>query len=133
MADPVNNPETLTFLQYALGVGTAIGAALAAFIGVRAKTRRRDDPPATAGAGVQWFLDGPIGKALDLLDGIYREIKQQREDHQRYANENNRKHDEQTALLRDLGKKQDEAIRLLEDVKEKLHDLTFRPHSQRHD
>ncbi len=72
----------------------------------------REDHPNRAG-GVQWWWDGPVGKALETLQGIYQVSKESRADRQRiadetrealqrFADERNHKMDEQAAILRDI-------------------------------
>ena len=115
MPDPAN--ESFTILQIVTYIGSAVGGAIAAFLGVRAKQRRngeRDDHPnRNAARGVQWWWDGPVGKALEVLHDIYtvltetrsdrqRIADEARADQQRFADERNRKMDDQIALLRDI-------------------------------
>jgi hypothetical protein len=104
MADPASSIDTLTIVQYATGFGIALGSAVAAFFGVRAKLRRsaEEGRRSVMSGGVEWYWDGPLGKVLETFQGMYREQKQAREDAQRQANENNEKLDEQTAELRAL-------------------------------
>jgi len=105
MPEPINSPESLTVVQIVLWFGTFAGGALAAFLGVRAKMRRNgngDVPRRSIGGGVEWFWDGPVGKVLETLQAIYRELKQAREDAARHADERNKKMDEQTGILRDI-------------------------------
>lgn len=96
MADPGDGQAGFTLLQGAVAFGAFLGGALAAFLGAKAKGRR------SSGDGVEWFYDGPIAKALETLQGIYRVLVQSREDQQRFANENNKKLDDQTDILRDI-------------------------------
>jgi hypothetical protein len=63
---------------------------------VKAKSRR------SSGEGVEWYFDGPLGKALDALQGIYREAVEARREQRTFADERNKKLDVQTDLLRDI-------------------------------
>jgi len=100
MVAPIDTPNLGPFLivQLAVAGAIAVGTVFGIWKGLSGKSKTE----ATAGPGVQWFLDGPIGRALDILAGIYREIKQMREDNQRFANERNLKMDETNGLLRDI-------------------------------
>lgn len=89
MADPGDGQGGFTIVQWATFFGTFIGGALAAFVGVKAKTRR------TAGDGVEWFYDGPVAKALETLQSIDRETVEARREQREAA-------DEQTDILRDI-------------------------------
>lgn len=95
------NPDTLTLLQYALGLGTVVGSSIAAFIGVKAKMRRKDEHR-TSGPGTEWFFDGPIGRALETLQGMARTLDEARAENRRFADERNKKLDVQTELLREI-------------------------------
>lgn len=85
--------EGPTLLQLMMAAGTFVGAALLALVGTRKK--QQSD-------GVEWFFDGPLVKALETLQGIYRETVRMREDNQRFATENNQKLDQQIELLREI-------------------------------
>jgi hypothetical protein len=107
MPEPINSTDSLTVVQIVLWFGTFAGGAMAAFLGVRAKLRRNGngdprEPRRSIGGGVEWFWDGPVGKVLEILQAIYREQKQIREDAARHADERNRKMDEQTGILREI-------------------------------
>ena len=95
MADPVESLGAFPIIQLAVAAVVGIGGAIAVWKALTVKPRR------TAGEGVEWFLDGPIAKALDRLEGIYRELRQMREDENRHAHEANEKLDELIDLTRD--------------------------------
>lgn len=98
MADPIESLGPFPIIQIAVGAAIAIGIAVTVWRAVAGRPKLQE----TAGPGVQWFLDGPIGKIIDLLQGIYRELRQTREDNQRYANERNGRFDEAIELLREV-------------------------------
>lgn len=85
-------------IQIAVAGAIAVGAVLAWYRG-----ERRKDP--TAGGlppGASWFFDGPIVKALESLQGCYRTLQEIRQDNQRHADEQRRREEEQSELIREL-------------------------------
>lgn len=111
MAGPVESLGDFPIIQIAVAAAIAIGAAVAVWRGASGKPKNGHD----FDNGVQWFFDGPIGKALDLLQAIYRVLTEIRVDQQRFADENNRKLDEQAKLLRDEFDEQSELLREIRD------------------
>lgn len=106
MAEPNDSLSGLPLLlQWALYAGAFVGSIIAIIAGVRAKSKP-DDVPAipTAGRTVEWFMDGPIAKALETFQGIYRELQQQGKDQQRFANERNQKLDALISEQRETNK-----------------------------
>lgn len=96
MADPVDGLGAFPIIQAAVAGVITIGGAIAAWRGLVSKTRHR------TGEGVEWFFDGPIAKALDTLQSIYRETVEGRKEQQKFADERNKKMDDQTEILRDI-------------------------------
>lgn len=94
MADPVDSLGAFPIIQIAVAGVIAIGGAIMVWRGTASRTRP------TAGSGVEWYLDGPVGRIIDLLNGIYRETKELRVDAQRHATENNEKLDELMEITR---------------------------------
>jgi hypothetical protein len=92
MADPIDALSGYPVLQWGLVVGTFVAGALAIWRGVVAKPHRTDD-------------------TQDLLKGIYNMLKEQRTDHARFADENNRKIDTETDVLRQIERHTDRARR----------------------
>jgi hypothetical protein len=85
----------LTLLQGAVAIGTILGAALAGFLSAKGKAR-------LSGENVEWFFDGPVVKALDILQGIYRENAEGRREQREAADETNKRLDKQIDILNDI-------------------------------
>ncbi len=85
-------------IQVAVAGAIAIGAVLAWYRGERAKSDNTGGLP----PGATWFFDGPIVKALESLQGCYRVLTEIRTDNQRHADEERRRDEEMTDILREL-------------------------------
>ena len=98
MEDVINALHSFPLLQFAV-------CALVAIVGVFGWMKGERDRKPAPGFGlpaVQMFFDGPLIKALDLLQGIYRLMVELRAEIGKFADERNRKMDEQTQLLREI-------------------------------
>ena len=102
MEDFINALHSFPILQFAVAALVAVVGVLGWMRGERDRKREREQPDLLGLPAVQMFFDGPLIKALDLLQGIYRLLVELRADLARFANERNEKMDEQTQLLREI-------------------------------
>lgn len=101
-ASLVDGLGAFPIIQIAVAGAIAAGAVLAWYRGERSKPDPGGLPP-----GASWFFDGPIIKALETLQGIYRVLGEMRADNARFAHEHNEKLDQQIDLLRQIRGGQD--------------------------
>lgn len=85
-------------LQFCAALLIVAGVAYAIFRGERDKAKSA--PPDLPEQ--RWFFDGPIAKALSLQEGIYRELKEIRNDNERWAIEAKERDKEKIELLRQM-------------------------------
>lgn len=84
-------------LQFFGGMLILCAALYAIFRGERDKSKSgAPDVPEQ-----RWYFDGPIAKALSLAEGIYRELKEIRNDNERASTEAKDRDREQIDLLRE--------------------------------
>lgn len=96
MPSPGDPQGGLTIIQWITFFGTFVGGVLLALVGAKVKPRR------TSGEGVEWFYDGPVAKALEIFQGIYRETVEGRREQREFSEARNKKLDEQTNILRQI-------------------------------
>lgn len=87
-------------LQFFGGLVIVCGVVYAIFRGERDKTRT---PTPAEFPEQRLYFDGPIAKGLSLLEGAYRELKEIRNDNERWAAEAKERDREQIELLRQIG------------------------------
>lgn len=103
MSEPslVDGLVGLPIVQAAVIIASAVAGVLLWLRGEKNKTNSTAEsgglPP-----GSTWFFDGPIIKALETLQGCYRVLSEIRTDNQRHADEERRRDEEMTDILREL-------------------------------
>lgn len=86
-------------LQFFGGLLILMGVAFAIMRGERDKNRGTPNPePQEA----RWFFDGPLLKALEALQNIYRELKELRSDNEKIERLRTDHHREFLDVMRDL-------------------------------
>jgi len=100
MSDPsvVDGLASLPIIQAAVIIASTVAGVM---LWLRGEKRTREQngglPP-----GASWFFDGPIVKALESLQGCYRILGEIRADNQRFAEEERRRQEEMTEILREI-------------------------------
>jgi hypothetical protein len=90
--------DALSALGPWFGAG-GLTAIIVAYIGTRKPSSEKpDDEPASA----RWFFDGPVQRALDTLEGTYREIRELRKEFGESERDTRERHKEHMEVMRDL-------------------------------
>lgn len=103
MSEPslVDGLVGLPIVQAAVIIASAVAGVLLWLRGEKNKTNSTAESGALP-PGSTWFFDGPIIKALETLQGCYRVLTEIRTDNQRHADEERRRDEEMTDILREL-------------------------------
>ena len=99
MADPSESLNFGPFVIVQAAVAAAIGLGIAAswLRGEKSKGRASSSPN-----GVSLFFDGPFVKALDILQGMYREFCEMRAENKETVAEFRERHEKELDLLREI-------------------------------
>jgi len=96
MSDPTSEAfGPFVIIQAAVAVAIGLGIAASWFRGEKLKGR-------SASGGVQVYMDGPLVKAIDILQGMYRVLGDMRTENKETVAEFRQRHEAELDLLRDI-------------------------------
>jgi hypothetical protein len=96
MSDPsTEGLGPFVIIQAAVAVAIGLGIAASWFRGEKSKGR-------SASGGVQVYMDGPLVKAIDILQGMYRVLGEMRAENKETVAEFRNRHEAELELLRDI-------------------------------
>jgi hypothetical protein len=96
MSDPTSEAlGPFVIIQAAVAVAIGLGIAASWFRGEKSKGRSTSD-------GVQVYMDGPLVKAIEILQGMYRVLGEMREENKDTVAEFRQRHEAELNLLREI-------------------------------